>query len=882
MTDHNGTNAASDDQSGIGHDGGAGPQFDVVVVGAGFAGLYLLHRLRGLGLRAVVLESADDIGGTWYWNRYPGARCDIQSVDYSYSFDPELEHEWQWSERYATQPEILRYLDHVATKHDLRSDIRFGQRVVAARWDDDARVWQLRSDSGEELTCRHYVMATGCLSVPKDPDIEGVDRFGGEVYYTGRWPHDEVDFTGKRVGVIGTGSSGIQSIPIIAEQASELTVFQRTANFSVPAHNGPVRPEKLSAIDGRWAEYREEARWSRGGVPGERIETMLDGFSEAERRQRLDEAWEAGELFAILGVFADQLINPASNEVVADFIRDKIRERVDDPQTAELLCPTDHPFGTKRPCLDTNYFETFNRPHVTLVDLRSDPITSITETGIDTASRSFEFDAIVYATGFDAMTGAIVAVDVEGRDGVKLADRWADGPHTYLGLTAVGFPNFFMVTGPGSPSVLSNMAVSIEQHVDWIVDCIDDLRSSGHDTIEPTPTAEAGWGQHVLDCGDITLYPQANSWYMGANVPGKPRVFLPYIGGVDAYRQICDEVAEQDYLGFTRTGAGGSTTNDGVVRQLQPDVSMLLEAMAEMELPPIESMSPEEARAFSAASAEQRPPGPEVGEIVDGALPGPTGELAYRIYRPADVDGPPPVVVYFHGGGWVLGSEQSDDPMCRDLCVRSGAMIVSVDYRHAPEHRHPAAVDDGYAALRWVAEHAEELGGRPGPVVVAGWSAGANVAAVACQRARDDGWDGIAGQVLITPVTDCDLSRGSYEENAEGYVLTTALMQWFWDHYADEADRADPSASPLRGDLSGLPPALVVTSQFDPLRDEGRAYAEALSAAGVDARYHECRGQTHTTIGAVDMIISSGRERARIAEALADFFATEASLVAGS
>ncbi|MDQ3384649.1 MAG: alpha/beta hydrolase fold domain-containing protein [Actinomycetota bacterium] len=845
---------------------------DVVVVGAGFAGLYLLHRLRERGFSATVLEAGDDVGGTWYWNRYPGARCDIPTTDYAYTFDPELEREWRWSEKYATQPEILSYLDHVADRHDLRRDIELSTRVAAAVWDESTSRWRLRTDAGDERSCRFYVMASGCLSVPKSLDIPGAERFGGDVHLTSRWPHEGVDFTGKRVAVIGTGSSGIQSIPIIAAQADELTIFQRTPNFSLPAHNGQPSGETRARLEADRDVYRQAARWSRGGIPGDPPELSALASSEEVRRARFEEAWAAGELFAILGTFNDLLVDREANELVAEMIREKIRATVSDPATAEALCPKDHPLGTKRPCLDTGYFETYNLPHVRLVDLRQQPLATITETGIETVAESFDVDAIVYATGFDAMTGAIVSVDITGRGGVTLAERWADGPATYLGLTTVGFPNLFTITGPGSPSVLSNMVVSIEQHVDWVVDCMDHLRANDLETIEATEQAEAAWGRHVNDCADLTLYPTANSWYMGANVPGKPRVFLPYVGGVGAYRGICDEVVADGYLGFTLTGPGGPRCNDGVVRRAQPDVAMVLELVAGLDLPPIDSMSVEEARAYSQATAAERPPGPDVEATVDGVLPGAVGELRYRLYRPAG-EGPHPVVAYFHGGGWVLGSATSDDPLCRDLCVRSGAIIVSLDYRHAPEARFPAAADDALAALRWVAANTIELGGIPGRLAVAGWSAGANVAAVACQQARDAGGPDLVGQVLLMPVTDCDLTRASYDENGEGKLLTTALMAWFWDHYADPAEREDPRASPLRAaDLSGLPPALVVTGELDPLRDEGAAYADALAAAGVATRHLPARGHIHTSLTMVDVLPSAAPLREEVAQALRGFF----------
>jgi len=850
--------------------------FDVVVVGAGFAGLYLLHELRRLGFSAIGIESADDVGGTWYWNRYPGARCDIESIDYSYSFDPELEREWQWSERYATQPEILRYLGHVADKHDLRRDIRFSTRVVGARWDDDASLWHVRTDRGDEIRCRFYVMATGCLSVPKTPDVPGHERFRGPAYYTGRWPKEGVDFTGKRVGVIGTGSSGVQSIPLIAQQAKELVVFQRTPNFSRPAMNGPVSAAKKAAFEADPRAYRAAARESGSGVPLERPMLRALQVSPEERLAKYEAAYASGELLAYGAAYADILVNAEANETVCDFLRDKIQGIVRDPEVAETLTPRDHFYGTKRPCIDTGYFETFNLPHVQLIDLRRDPIASVTETGIDTRSRSFELDAIVYATGFDAMTGALVSVDVAGRDGVTLKEKWEGGPRTYLGLMTSGFPNFFTVTGPGSPSVLSNMVVSIEQHVEWIGACLTHMRERHLDVVEPTATAEDAWVQHVNDCADITLLPRAQSWYMGANVPGKPRVFLPYIGGVDRYRKVCADVVAQGYLGFAFDGEDGRHCNDGVVRRLQPDVEIVLEMMALLGAPRLETLPVEQARQFMVASEAMRPPGPAVGEVRDGELAGAAGPLAYRLYRPA-TPGPHGIVAYFHGGGWVLGSHTSDDPLCRFLCVATDALVVSVNYRHAPESRFPAAADDAFAAARWIAAHATELGGTPGRLAVCGWSAGGNVAAVACQLARDAGGPQIAGQVLITPAVDWDPTRPSYVENADGYVLTTPLVRWFWDHYAELAERTSAKAAPLRAaSLAGLPPALVVTCELDPLRDEGAAYADALAAAGVEVRHLPCRGQIHTSIPAVDMIVSAEAARAEIAAALRRFLAPRA------
>nr|MCU0260722.1 NAD(P)/FAD-dependent oxidoreductase [Ilumatobacteraceae bacterium] len=491
---------------------------DVVVVGAGFSGMYLLHRLRELGFSTRVIEAGDDVGGTWYWNRYPGARVDIQSVDYSYSWDPDLDNTWKWSEKYSPQPEILRYAQHVADKHDLRRDITFSTRIESARWDDTDARWHVRTSGGEDITCRYYVMATGCLSMPKEVDIDGTDRFRGEVYFTSRWPHHPVDFTGKRVIVIGTGSSAIQSIPEIAKQATQLTVLQRTPNYSIPANNGPVPADKQAAFDADPAAYRAAMRLTPAGVSYPLSQTSALAVSDEERLARYELAWEQGGISEFLGCYMDHLTNPVANELLCEFVRDKIRSIVHDPETAEALCPRSYPIGTKRLCVDTGYYETYNRPNVRLVDLRKHPIATITETGVDLVDESIEADVIVFATGFDAMTGAIVSVDIEGRDGLTLKEAWEGGPLTYLGLMSAGFPNLFMITGPGSPSVLSNMMVSIEQHVEWVSDCLADLRERGIDQIEPTQTAVDGWVEHTNEFANITLMPQANSWYMGANV----------------------------------------------------------------------------------------------------------------------------------------------------------------------------------------------------------------------------------------------------------------------------------------------------------------------------------------------------------------------------
>ncbi len=532
-------------------------ELDVAVVGAGFSGLYLLHRLRGMGLVAHAFEAGSDVGGTWYWNRYPGARVDIESQEYSYSFDEGLQDDWRWSERYAAQPELLRYLGHVADRFDLRRDITFDTRVASAVFDEAAARWTLTTDRGDTVSARFCVMATGCLSVPNAPDFPGQADFAGPAYHTGRWPHEGVDFTGQRVAVIGTGSSAIQSIPQIAKQAEQVTIFQRTPNFSVPAHNGPIDPGVVEAWNANRAENRQKQRLSAGGfISSDPTELLSVEVSDEVRRDTYEQRWARGG-FAILGAFADQMVDPAANAHAAEFTAAKIRERVKDPAVADKLVPRDYPWGTKRLCVDIDYYETYNRPNVTLVDLRETPLDRITGTGVRTTAADYPVDAIVFAIGFDAMTGALARIDIRGRGGVALKDEWAAGPRTYLGLMVAGFPNLFTVTGPGSPSVLSNMVVSIEQHVEWICDCIGWLGDRQLGLIEASRAAQDAWVEHVNEVADMTLYKQANSWYLGANVPGKPRVFMPYAGGVGVYRELCDGIAAKGYEGFVLEPAAG-------------------------------------------------------------------------------------------------------------------------------------------------------------------------------------------------------------------------------------------------------------------------------------------------------------------------------------
>ncbi|TGE01141.1 flavin-containing monooxygenase [Methylobacterium nonmethylotrophicum] len=532
---------------------GAEPRrYDAIIVGAGFSGLYQLHLLRDrLGLSVRVLEAADGIGGTWYWNRYPGARCDSESYYYSYSFSRELEDEWEWTERYPEHGEIRRYLDHVADRFDLRRDIQLETRVSGAAYDEARNRWSVTTDDGERFEAQFLIAAVGCLSSANVPAIPGLETFAGAWYHTGRWPHEGVDFSGKRVGLIGTGSTGIQATPVIAAEAAHLTVFQRTANYSVPARNGPMDDAFKAWVRENSSELRAKARAAPNGHPFDFHDRSAFDVSPQERQAIYEAAWERGGL-RFRAVFRDIMLDRDANETASEFIREKIRSIVKDPALAETLTPRDHLFATKRPPIDTNYFETFNRDNVTLVDLKRTPIDAIVPEGVRTADATYPLDVIVFATGFDALTGPLLKLDIRGRDGLALKEVWAAGPKSYLGLQVPGFPNLFTVTGPGSPSVLTNMPVAIEQHAEWIADCIAHLRARGLDRIEATAEAAETWGAEVNRAASATLLPMASSsWYLGANVPGKPRVFMPYAGGMAHYRGICERVAAEGYRGFS-------------------------------------------------------------------------------------------------------------------------------------------------------------------------------------------------------------------------------------------------------------------------------------------------------------------------------------------
>ena len=524
---------------------------DVIVIGGGLAGLYALHRLRKMGLRVRVYEAGGGVGGTWFWNRYPGCRCDVESMEYSYSFSDELQQDWVWPERYGTQPVILRYVQHVVERFDLMRDVQLNTRIRSALFDAQANRWNITTESGAVVSAPYCVMATGNLSTPRMPDTPGMDRFKGRLYHTGQWPHEGVDFSGQRVAVIGTGSSGVQSIPLIAKQAKHLHVFQRTPNFSLPARNAPLDPDRERHHKAEYPARRRAAWETPFGIGGYPAPTCSALDISADERERIYESkWQEGGSISFLYAFKDLLLSKAANDTASEFVRQKIRGIVKDPEVAETLAPKDHPIGTKRLCLDSGYYETYNRENVTLVNARCTPIIEFTEGGLKTSGAEYEFDAVVFATGFDAMTGALAEIEIRNGSGERLKDTWAAGPRTYLGVMIAKFPNLFLITGPQSPGVKTQMILSIEQHADWIAECLEHLRTRGLNRIEPEMRAQDAWVEHVNEVANMTLYPLANSWYMGANIPGKPRVFMPYVGGVPAYTRKVNEVVRKGYEGF--------------------------------------------------------------------------------------------------------------------------------------------------------------------------------------------------------------------------------------------------------------------------------------------------------------------------------------------
>ncbi|MHA6730246.1 flavin-containing monooxygenase [Devosia sp. A369] len=523
---------------------------DVAIVGAGFGGLYALHKLRSDGLKVRVVEAGPDIGGTWYWNCYPGARCDVESVQYCYSFDTELQRGWRWSERFAAQPEILSYIHYVADRLDLRRDITLNARVESLRFDKAKGLWTVVYGDGQTLAARFVILATGCLSSSNLPAIEGMDQFEGQILHTPNWPKEKVDFAGKTVGVIGTGSTGIQIAPAVAQQAQQLYVFQRTPSYSVPARNAALTEEIHAYWDENFTRLKRIARTeSPAGVVTELAKMPASEASDAQKEAEYQKRWDHGG-HGLNQAFSDLNVNLESNSTAANFVRRKICETVKDPEVAKKLLPS-YPIFTKRICLDTNYFEMFNRDNTALVQLPASGIDRLTPDGVMVDGVVTKVDTIIFATGFDAITGAINRIHIENEEGDTLKEKWRDGPKSYFGLMSAGFPNLFTITGPGSPSVMSNVVVSIEEHVDWISACLAHMRDNDYTLIDVDQSAEDDWVAHVNEVAAGTLFHMAASWYLGANIPGKPRIFMPYAGGVGNYHRKLNEMVAQGYAGFS-------------------------------------------------------------------------------------------------------------------------------------------------------------------------------------------------------------------------------------------------------------------------------------------------------------------------------------------
>ena len=543
---------------------------DVVVIGMGFAGMYILYCLRERGLTARAYEVGSDVGGTWYWNRYPGARVDVDSVQYSYNFSEELTQEWVWSERFAAQPELLKYASFVADKFDLRRDAKFNTRVTSASFDDEANLWTIKTDQGDIATAPYCIMATGSLSTPYSPPYPGIEEFAGDWYHTGTWPHEKVSFAGKRVGIIGTGSTGIQAIPVVAKNAKHLTVFQRTAQYTTPARNRPASTDEQREFNKHRKEWIHDVHHTFNAMTGYSLPTKtIHEDTPAERREFFENRWEIGGMpQSMLSTYKGVNVDLETNTTVADFVRDKIREIVKDPEIAERLCPpTDQPIGSKRPPIDTDYYDTFNRNNVSLVDIRKDPIERFTKNGIKTTKSEIELDAIIFATGFDAMTGSLLAIDIKTSEGHSLKQAWSEGPSTYLGLMVAGLPNLFIINGPGSPSVKANMIITIEQHTNWIMDLIGHLADNNLNRVEANEDAQSDWVEHAREIAEATLMPVADSWYVGSNIPGKKRVYMPYFGGFEKYWKLCDEIAADSYRGFNLSKSRASGTSPSVAAE---------------------------------------------------------------------------------------------------------------------------------------------------------------------------------------------------------------------------------------------------------------------------------------------------------------------------
>ncbi|SDC01550.1 Predicted flavoprotein CzcO associated with the cation diffusion facilitator CzcD [Raineyella antarctica] len=851
-------------------------QHDVIVIGAGFAGIYAIHKYRDqMGLDVVCFDAAEDVGGTWYWNRYPGARVDIESVHYSFSFDPELQQEWHWTEKFAAQPEILRYLNHCADRYDVRRSVRFGTRVVEVTWDEQNDHWRVTTDKGDVVTARYFVSGAGTLSVPKTPDFPGVEDFAGQTLLTGNWRED-VDLAGKRVGIIGVGSSGIQAISEISKVADALYVFQRTPNYATPIANYPTDPAEEAADKARYAELREASRNHFLGVPYSDVQPSALAVSAEERREVFEDRFKKGGFRFFIDSFGDILFSQEANDTAAEYVRESIRKRVQDPRTADLLCPTDYPYGTKRPPLEIDYYEAYNRESTHLVDVKANPIQRVIPQGVRLADGTeVELDVLILATGFDACTGPLLAMNITGRGGVRLADEWADGPQTYLGLTMAGFPNLFAITGPQSPSVLYNMPLAIEDHVDFIGDSIQYMRERGLTVMEATAQAQDQWVYETNALADMTLLPDsASTWYMGANIPGKPRRVLVYVGGAPRYRSICDNVQRNDYRGFAFATSTAEVETATPSPALDPALAAIVEILRGQGFTGFEDAGVEGSRAAVESFTAMQAPRKEIGRVVDEAY-GTDPEQKLRIFVP-EGEGPFPVVVYVHGGGFVAGSIEVVDEPARDLASRAGVIVVAPTYRRAPEHRFPAAHDDAYAALEWTADNVAAYGGDPSRLGIGGDSAGGMLAAAAAIRARQEGPE-LSALLLVNPLVNPVADTPSRREYAEGYIIELADLQWFGSQYLNGPEEVtDPRLALDAADLAGLPQTLILTSEYDTLRDEAEDFATQLLGAGVETNVQRFDGMTH------DAFLMSGAVPRCIEQRLAAADFLRSALVEGA
>jgi cation diffusion facilitator CzcD-associated flavoprotein CzcO/acetyl esterase/lipase len=828
---------------------------DVVVVGAGFSGIYATHRMRNvLGLQVQSFEAGGGPGGTWFWNNYPGARVDFESIYYSFSFDEDLQRDWRWTERFASQPELQAYFEHVMDRFDLGRSYKFNTRVVAMTWTTDGSFWTVETDDGLKMTARYVVSGSGFLSAPKKNEFSGIESFAGEVLYTSDWPKDRlVDLAGKRVAVIGTGSSGLQVIPELAKVVAELTVFQRTPAYGLPLGNGPLPESEMDETIANYPQLREAARSNIAGVPypPPAHDTALS-LSKEDRKALYDTYYGNGGLRIAISTFADLMVNKEANDTLAEYIRDRIRERVSDPAVAEMLTPTEYPYGTKRPPFETNYFEAFNQSNVKLVDVNKAPITAIIPSGLTTYDDEHEFDVLVLATGFDAFTGPLIRMGITGRDGVKLEDYWAQGAKTYLGLMIPNFPNLFIPVGPQSAATHVNNPLGIEFHVEYISDMIQDAESRRAETVEASEDAAQRWASLCAGIADLTLLRDVPAWGWGSNIPGKPRVPLFFVGGAPLFMSIHDDAKAHGWAGVSFDGAPSAVAPS---LKLDAAVTLLLSAIESQGGPPVEQMSLTDQRAVLRGFTSLQAPAREDVRCFDVVYPSGGADRAARIYVP-EHDGPLPVLVFFHPGGWIAGDIDVSHNPCTELAADLKAVVVSASYRLAPEHPFPAATDDTLAAIRWAANVVGSYGGDPKRIAIAGESAGGTLAAIAARRIRDEGGPDLVAQVLLYPPISPDSRTASYFEFADGPIQTNTFSEVQWSQYlVDPQNRRSPLAAPSAAEsLEGLPPALVISMEVDPTRDSIEDYGRALSNAGVKTEIVRFDGLVHASLNLTGVV----------------------------